>query len=64
MDNGLPFVIPAKDIHSPLFLWLTGLSIEMIQNRPYQPTDNAKVEPAAVDRLRLRNFRRVILFIV
>lgn len=44
VDNGRPFGDPASDLVPVLALWLIGLGIDMIWNRPRQPTDNAKVE--------------------
>lgn len=44
VDNGRPFGDPASDLIPVLALWLIGLGIDMIWNRPRQPTDNAKVE--------------------
>lgn len=44
VDNGRPFGDPASGLAPVLSLWLIGLGIDMIWNRPRQPTDNAKVE--------------------
>jgi len=44
VDNGRPFGDPLMELISPLALWLTGLGINVIRNRPKQPTDNAVVE--------------------
>ena len=44
VDNGLPLGDPGSDLPPPLALWLIGLGVEVLWNRPYQPTDNAKVE--------------------
>lgn len=43
VDNGPPW---GRKTHlpSPLCLWLIGLGIEVIHNRPYRPQDNGKVE--------------------
>jgi hypothetical protein len=45
VDNGLPWG-NASDLPPPLSLWCVGLGIGMIWNRPYTPTENAKVERA------------------
>lgn len=44
VDNGKPFGDPQGCSVPVLALWLIGLGIEMIWNRPRNPTDNAKVE--------------------
>jgi len=44
VDNGKPFGDPQRCSIPELALWLTGLGIEMIWNRPRTPKDNAKVE--------------------
>src|SRR5688500_2077341 len=44
VDNGRPFGDPGSDLLPVMALWLIGLGIEVIHNRPRQPTDNAKVE--------------------
>jgi transposase InsO family protein len=44
VDNGLPFGDPGSDLVPVLSLWLIGLGIDVLWNRPYQATDNAKVE--------------------
>lgn len=44
VDNGLPFAEPGSDVIPVLALWLIGLGVEVLWNRPRQPTDNAKVE--------------------
>lgn len=44
VDNGRPFGDPGSDVIPVLALWLIGLGIDMIWNRPRCPTDNAKVE--------------------
>ena len=44
VDNGAPFGDPLRKSIPVLGLWLIALDIEMIWNRPSQPTDNAKVE--------------------
>ena len=43
-DNGRPFADPKSETVPVLSLWLTGLNITVIWNRPRTPTDNAKVE--------------------
>lgn len=44
VDNGSPFGCPTRDHIPPFALWLIGLAINIIWNRPRQPRDNAKVE--------------------
>jgi hypothetical protein len=44
IDNGAPMADPQRKRISELALWLTGLGVEVIFNRPRRPTDNAKVE--------------------
>lgn len=44
VDNGRPFGDPTRQIVPPLTLWLIGLGINVIFNRPRTPQDNAKVE--------------------
>ena len=44
VDNGAPLGDPLRKSIPPLGLWLISLGVEMIWNRPAQPTDNAKVE--------------------
>lgn len=45
IDNGRPLADPTKDSPlPPLALWLISLDIQLIFNRKYTPTDNAKVE--------------------
>jgi hypothetical protein len=44
VDNGRPCGDPASDLIPVMALWLIALGIEVIWNRPRQPTDNAKVE--------------------
>ena len=44
VDNGRPFGDPRLDLIPPLALWLIGLGIKVIWNRPRTPQDNAKVE--------------------
>lgn len=44
VDNGRPLGDPTKQQISPLALWLLTHDIQVIFNRSYQPTDNAKVE--------------------
>ena len=44
VDNCLPFVTPAKDVPTPLLMWLVGIGVKVLRTRPYQPTDNAIVE--------------------
>ena len=43
-DNGKPFGDPQKLTVPWLALWLIGLGIKVIYNRPRMPQDNAKVE--------------------
>lgn len=43
-DNGLPFGVPSRKLIPFLSLWLIGLGIRVIFNRPGRPTDNSKVE--------------------
>lgn len=44
VDNGLPFNDPGSDIPPVMSLWLIGLGVDVLWNRPARPTDNAKVE--------------------
>ena len=44
VDNGMPLGDPQRKSIPELSLWLLGKDIEVIFNRPRQPTDNAKVE--------------------
>lgn len=44
VDNGRPFGDPKLELIPPLALWLIGLDIKVIWNRPATPQDNAKVE--------------------
>lgn len=44
VDNGRPLGDPGLLSIPPLGLWLIGLGIQVIWNRPATPTDNAKVE--------------------
>lgn len=43
-DNGKPFGDPQRQTISFITLWLIGLGIKVIFNRPRVPQDNAKVE--------------------
>src|SRR3954468_9301443 len=44
VDNGKPFGDPQRCSVPELALWLIGLGIEVVWNRPRTPKDNAKVE--------------------
>ncbi len=44
VDNGRPFGDPRLDLIPPLALWLIGLGIKLIWNRPATPQDNGVVE--------------------
>ena len=45
MDNGYPIVYTAaRDVPTPLRLWLIGLGIDAVANRPRRPQDNGTVE--------------------
>jgi hypothetical protein len=44
VDNGKPFGDPQRCSVPELDLWLIGLGVEVIWNRPRHPKDNAKVE--------------------
>jgi hypothetical protein len=44
IDNGAPMADPQRKRMSELTMWLTGLGVKVILNRPRRPTDNAKVE--------------------
>jgi len=44
VDNGMPLGDPQRKSIPELSLWILSKSIEVIFNRPRQPTDNAKVE--------------------
>lgn len=46
VDNGRPFGDPKLTSISPLALWLIGMGIKVVWNRPATPQDNAKVERA------------------
>lgn len=44
-DNGYPVVYTgARDVPTPLRLWLIGLGIDAVANRPRRPQDNGTVE--------------------
>lgn len=43
-DNGAPFASPDRQSIPALSLWLVGLGIKVVWNRPRMPQDNAKVE--------------------
>lgn len=44
VDNGKPFGDPQRRSVPVLALWLIGLGIDVVWNRPRTPRDNAKVE--------------------
>lgn len=44
VDNGMPLGDPQRKSIPELALWLIAKGIDVIFNRPRQPTDNAKVE--------------------
>jgi len=44
VDNGMPLGDPQRKAIPELSLWILAKNIEVIFNRPRQPTDNAKVE--------------------
>ena len=44
VDNGAPWGNTHRDVPSPLSLWLIGLDVEVVWNRPRHPTDNGVVE--------------------
>lgn len=44
IDNGAPMADPQRKRMTEISMWLTGLGIKVILNRPRRPTDNAKVE--------------------
>jgi transposase InsO family protein len=44
VDNGRPFGDPQLELIPPLSLWLIGLGIKVIWNKPRCPQQNAKVE--------------------
>jgi hypothetical protein len=44
VDNGKPFGDPQRCSVPELALWLIGLGVEVVWNRPRTPKDNAKVE--------------------
>ena len=44
VDNGRPFGDPQLELIPPLSLWLIGLGIKVIWNKPRSPKQNAKVE--------------------
>jgi transposase InsO family protein len=48
VDNGAPFGSPTGYAPPPLSLWLIGQGVNMIWNKPYRPTQNAKVEKLQV----------------
>jgi hypothetical protein len=43
VDNGQPWGC-RSDLPSELMLWLLGLGVQLLHNRPYQPTENARIE--------------------
>lgn len=43
-DNGAPFGDPSRKSIPLLSVWLIGLGIQVIFNRPARPTDNSQVE--------------------
>ena len=44
VDNGSPFGSPQLASVAPFALWLIGLAIQVLWNRPRSPKENAKVE--------------------
>lgn len=44
IDNGKPLGDPQRKSLTELAVWLFGLGVNVILNRPRRPTDNAKVE--------------------
>jgi len=44
IDNGAPMADPQRKRMTELTMWLTGMGVKVILNRPRRPTDNAKVE--------------------
>jgi len=44
VDNGAPFGSPTGYAPPPLSLWLIAQGVNMIWNKPYCPTQNARVE--------------------
>ncbi|MCB0635304.1 MAG: DDE-type integrase/transposase/recombinase [Lewinella sp.] len=44
VDNGRPFGDPTLELVPPLALWLIGMGIDVVWNRPSRPQDNGKVE--------------------
>lgn len=44
VDNGRPFGDPLRGGLPPLALWLIGMGVDVVWNRPRTPQDNAKVE--------------------
>jgi len=44
VDNGKPLGEPHRKSISEMALWMEGLGIQVIFNRPRRPTDNSKVE--------------------
>ncbi|HLA64788.1 MAG TPA: hypothetical protein VK610_10205 [Rhodothermales bacterium] len=44
VDNGRPLGDPGSDLPPVLALWLIGVGVDVVWNRPRRPTDNAKVE--------------------
>lgn len=44
VDNGRPFAVPGADVIPLLALWLIGLGVDVLWNRPRQPPDTAKLE--------------------
>jgi hypothetical protein len=43
VDNGWPWAAPA-DLPAPLALWLVGLGVAVVRNRPRRPQENGLVE--------------------
>jgi transposase len=44
VDNGQPLGNPKRNATPALALWLIALDVDMIWNKPFSPTENAKVE--------------------
>jgi len=44
VDNGLPLGAPSGQLTPVLALWLIGIDVDMIWNKPYCPQQNGRVE--------------------
>lgn len=58
MDNGRPFGDPQLELIPPISLWLIGLGIQVIWNKPRCPQQNAKVERCQEVMARWTEFKK------